>query len=338
MAIDLNTGAKAAFKGFRTQTLYILDRILNSNSQDVFYPEGAEDLLIKSQSGEITEVIQIKNYSSNLALSNLEPEKEDSFFRRSLNDYYNQGIHPKIILVSFGILGQELESLMTEKESPSIRKKLVSKKYNYSVQEVDWLFKHLSISTVDEANLTTLVTRHLSNAITGFSSEIAFDLLMYWLYLISEKKEYVNRAKLIDKLQSIGLFFSRRKSFLSEFGTTILPFEISSKKGRELLANEFYQGVSTRYEHIIEGFDVIRDEKIAELQRLFQNSNVVLIQGASGQGKSTLAYRYLHSYIPGNHSFRIQQSFSLSQISKIQAALRVLVKEYDLPISILDLG
>lgn len=333
MSIALNSGAEAAFKGFRTQTLYILERILNSNSQDVFYPEGAEDLLIKSVTGEVKEVIQIKNYTSNLALSDLEPEKEDSFFKRSLTDYYEKDIHPNIILVSFGVLGQELATFMTEKNSPPIRKKLISK--NYSDDEVNWLFNQLSISTVDEAHLTTLATKHLSNSITGFSSSIAFDLLMYWLYLISEKRGYVNREKLISKLQSIGLFFSKRKSFLIEFGTTILPLKSSEERDREQLADEFYQGISTRYEHIIEGFDVIRDKKIEEIQRLFQNSNVVLIQGASGQGKSTLAYRYLHSYIPEDHSFRIQQSFSVPQIPKIQAALKLLVQEYDLPISIL---
>lgn len=333
MTVEINSGAKAAFKGFRTQTLYILERILNSNSQDIFYPEGAEDLLIKSKSGEIKEVIQIKNYASNLTLSNLEPEKEDSFLKRSLANYHEQNISPKIILVSFGYLGQELEALMIKKESSSIRKKLVLKKY--SETEVDWLFRHLSISKVNETNLTTLVTKHLSKSITGFSPEIAFDLLMYWLYLISERKEFINKIKLIKKLESIGLFFSKRKSFLNEFGTTILPLEVNGKRNREVLANEFYQGVSTRYEHIVEGFDIIRNKKISELKRLFQNSNIVLIQGASGQGKSTLAYRYLHSYIPANHSFRIQQNFSISQISKIQAALKVLVKEYDLPITIL---
>ncbi|MEO1808109.1 MAG: hypothetical protein AAFU33_25075 [Bacteroidota bacterium] len=278
MSNALNSGAKAAFKGFRTQTLYILERILNSNSQDVFYPEGAEDLLIKSKTGKVKEVIQIKNYASNLALSNLEPERKDSFFRRSLTDYYEEGINPEIVLVSFGLLGQELATLMAEKKSPSIRKKLISKKY--SKDEVSWLFNHLSISTVNETNLTNLVTQHLSNTLTGFSSIIAFDLLMYWLYLISEEKGFVNREKLISKLQSIGLFFIRRKSFLIEFGTTILPLESSEKRDREQLADEFYQGISTRYEHIVEGFDVIRDKKIEEVQRLFQNSNVVLIQGA----------------------------------------------------------
>ncbi len=333
MSKESNSGAKAAFKGFRTQTLYILERILNSNSQDVFYPEGAEDLLIKSETGEVQEVIQIKNYASNLALSNLEPEKDDSFFRRSLSDYYEEDIHPKIILVSFGVLGQELATLMTESKSPPIRKKLIAKKY--SKDEVNWLFNHLSISTVNETNLTTLATKHLSNTLTGFSSTTAFDLLMYWLYLISEERGFVNREKLISKLQSIGFFFSKRKSFLIEFGTTIIPLESSDERDREQLADEFYQGISTRYEHIVEGFDVVRGKKIEELQKLFQNSNVVLIQGASGQGKSTLAYRFFHSYIPQNHSFRIQQSFSVSQIPKIQAALKLLVKEYDLPISIL---
>lgn len=333
MSKNKNTGATPAFRGYRTQTLYILEKILNSDSRDVFYPEGAEDLLIKTNTGQIKDVVQIKNYSSNLALSDLEPEKEDSFLKRSLVKFYEEGQNPNLILVSYGGLGKELNILKTQKESSSIRKKLIAK--NYSEDEIRWLFKYLSIEKVDETKLTELSIEHLSKSISGFSSKVAFDLLMFWLYKISENKGFIDREKLVSKLNSIGLFFSKRKSFLIEFGTTIQPFERENKINRELLAEEFYQGVSTRYEHIIEGFDVVREEKIAELKELFQNSNVVIIQGASGQGKSTLAYRYLHSYFPENHSFKIQQSFSTSQIPKIQAALKILVESYDLPISIL---
>ena len=64
MPDNANTGASAAFKGFRTQTLFILNRILCAKSEHIFYPEGAEDLLIKTQNGDIVEVIQVKNYTS----------------------------------------------------------------------------------------------------------------------------------------------------------------------------------------------------------------------------------------------------------------------------------
>ncbi len=332
MFTDTNSGAEAAFKGFRTQTLYILERILSSNSQDIFYPESVKDLLIKSGSGEIKEVIQIKNYSSHLALSNLEPEKEDSFFKRCLTAFYKENLNPNILLVSFGELGRELSTLKSEKKSSSIREKLLAK--NYSVAEVQWIFNQLSITEVDETKLTDIAIEHLSDVITGFSPEIAFDLLMFWLYKISENKGYVDKDSLIGKLKNIGLFFSRRKSFLIEFGTTIQPFE-RNNTNKELLADEFYQGVSTKYEHIIGGFDVIRKPKIIELQSLFQESNVVVVQGASGQGKSTLAYRYLYSHFPNNLSFWIHQSFSTSQIPSILAALKVLVEPYDLPVCIL---
>ena len=42
--METNSGAKAAFKGLRAQTVYILKRILGSTGDEVFYPESAEDL------------------------------------------------------------------------------------------------------------------------------------------------------------------------------------------------------------------------------------------------------------------------------------------------------
>ena len=49
-----NSGAKAALKGYRLQTLYILYEILQSrDSELIFQPEGNEDLAIYQGAGSI---------------------------------------------------------------------------------------------------------------------------------------------------------------------------------------------------------------------------------------------------------------------------------------------
>ena len=109
MASDDLYSAKATFRGFRGQTLYILSRVINDTEKCSYRPEGREDLDIYSKN-ELRELIQVKFYSNDLTLSDLKPEKESSFLRRSLNSF-KDGLNLKISLVSFGPIGPELKML-----------------------------------------------------------------------------------------------------------------------------------------------------------------------------------------------------------------------------------
>lgn len=102
------SGAPAALQGYRLQALYTLRRVLapDIDGTQLFQPEGTEDLDILDQEGAIVEAIQVKSYS-NLALSDLEPEKENSFLRRAVS--LLEGENPPVVkLVNFGAIGPEL--------------------------------------------------------------------------------------------------------------------------------------------------------------------------------------------------------------------------------------
>lgn len=61
-----NSGAKAALKGYRLQTLYILHEILLSKDSDlIFQPEGNEDLAVY-QGKKLVRAVQIKAISEPL--------------------------------------------------------------------------------------------------------------------------------------------------------------------------------------------------------------------------------------------------------------------------------
>lgn len=53
----------------------------------------------------------------------------------------------------------------------------------------------------------------------------------------------------------------------------------------EKLQNEYREGISARPEHIRKRLDVIRNKWIEQVEINFEKSNIVLIRGASGQGK-----------------------------------------------------
>ena len=76
-------GAKAAWKGFASQTLYIAQRLMFLDDESDFFPEKVEDLLVKKDGIPIKSV-QVKNITSDLTLSHFDPQSSDSFFRRSL--------------------------------------------------------------------------------------------------------------------------------------------------------------------------------------------------------------------------------------------------------------
>jgi GTPase SAR1 family protein len=52
--------------------------------------------------------------------------------------------------------------------------------------------------------------------------------------------------------------------------------------------------------------DFPRHDKINAIAQAFEKSQTVIIHAASGQGKSALAYRYLHEHFAENYRFSIE--------------------------------
>lgn len=79
--LSSSSGSQAAFRGYYSQTLYILHRVLSGSNDFVFQPEKEEDLAIFDNNGDLIEVVQVKDYSSPLTLSDL----GNDFFNRCRN-------------------------------------------------------------------------------------------------------------------------------------------------------------------------------------------------------------------------------------------------------------
>ena len=99
--------ATGAYRGYRRQALYTLYRILTDNIAK-FQPEGKEDLAIFQDTGQLSEIVQVKSYSHALTLSDLEPCKKDGFFARLARETaLLESV--QIRLVSFRPYGPELQ-------------------------------------------------------------------------------------------------------------------------------------------------------------------------------------------------------------------------------------
>lgn len=332
-------GAPAAYRGYRLQALYILKRILTPETDEcVFQPEGKEDLDIRNAGCKLIESVQVKSYP-NLAFSDLwGREKADEgqgqasnavapFFRRAVDLLAH---HPSsaVRVVNFGKIGPELMAAWSPEtaidgdgRAASSRRKVTAKlsKKGVSPDGIDVLFSRVQMVDLDEDEVTSEVFGLLSEIVTGIDPENAFDLLNFWIYRISEKQQSATRAEVIQAIQGVGKFLAECRAHHAEWFTVIRPIEgkAISETEMERLREEFYQGVSARFEHIAAGLDFIRPDKLYAIARAFDSHSIVILHAASGQGKTALAYRYLHDNFP--ESWR----FSIELIEGRQHALRI---------------
>src|SRR5689334_16091553 len=124
--------ATPAYRGYRRQALYALSRILGqNNSADlIFHPEGSEDLSIYGDNHSLLEVIQVKDYTSPLQLSDFKVDKPGSFFYRAAS-LLQSSPSAKLFLATYGELGPELEGALgaDEQDQKNVIRKLAQRRF-----------------------------------------------------------------------------------------------------------------------------------------------------------------------------------------------------------------
>lgn len=336
--INQSSDATPAYRGYRLQALYTLYRVLNQEGPSrKFQPEGSEDLAIYDSEHRLLEIIQVKQRSSSLSLSSFKPEKPNSFFYRASAEL-ERNPNLLITLVAFGAVGPELCNAL--KNSGSDRTNVAGKIENYghlTKAKVTEVIDKAILQPVDESDLTAKVHTTLKESLPGVDPESAFDLLMRWLYDCAENQTIVTRATVIDRINRVGEFVVARAAYHMEWFTSIIPLEDTLTEAvshRDALANEFYQGISARYDHILADLDVIRDQKLSAIDGAFRKHRIVIVHAASGQGKTTLAYRYLRDFFPSQWRFRVTSMGSREQVLRAAFAIAKHADAIGIPIAV----
>ena len=320
-------GAISALRGYRTQFLYSLYKILKDYKNDyVFNPEGEyEDLDILNRNGDYVEIIQIKNKSETLVFSDL-LSKKDSFFGRAIKLLDKQD-NVAVRLISFGRVSDELF------DRKKLSNKLVQK--GFEKNKVDKLLENYQNPlVVSETWLNEELIKLIKNIRNFLNPTVTIELLIFWIYKSAEMQKKIKSKEIISTLDSIGIFLNEQKNFVNQFGNTILPFSDRkpSDSDERILQNEFYYGVSAKYEHIIHGLDVHRDDKLEQIKDAFFHNNIVFIHGASGQGKSTLAYRYIYDFSNVYVSYELKLSNNYNEVYETINSLNALSKSLSFPV------
>lgn len=334
--MSASLGGPAALRGFRLQTIYALWRLLMNEQHCSIRLEGAEDIDILGSDGSVTELVQVKAYSQPLTLSDFFPKGRSSFLRRVVAGVTR---YPQATwrLVSIGDVGPELANAWEAqgKERDAVEAKLT--KRGFQPHEIQLIFTRLEITKESaEALHSGIIARLREMSIAGGEPVNARDILCFWLQLCSESRKRISVDDLHEKLQDVGRYFAARRSHHAEWFTAIRPIELEQgvEYDHELLRRELYQGVGARYSHIAADVDVPRRQKLKDIDDEFQKTNVIIIHGASGQGKSTLAYRYLHEYVPAKLRFEVASIQDLRHAQSISAALIGYARALEVPLFI----
>lgn len=330
-----NIGAISALKGYRVQFLYSLNRILSCNEHESeFHPEGKyEDLDVYNKEGEIIEIIQVKDFADTLTLSNILSKKENTFIRRALKAY-NENKTPKIKLVSFGNVSNEIKELCSTKYSQKLISKL--KGLQLKDHEIEILQTNFEYEIVDEHIIENDIIANTQKWGTLTDIGITFNLLLYAVYYASENQEIITPITFKKQFDEICKFQKERISFNKTYNSLIRQLDTKiDTENIEQLQIGFYNGISANYKHILANVDVKRIDKLDSIQNKFHESNIVFIHGASGQGKSTLAYRYLHDYYSLSTVYELKQlPENINKIYEVIETLEGISKGIRFPITI----
>lgn len=326
-------GAQAALAGYRKQALVNLDRILAPGADGLtFIPDGIEDLDILGPDGELAELLQVKAYADDLVLSHFTPEKPHSFLRRAAARATRPDL--RIIVATFGRIGPELQGAWNgdAQHRAGVVRKLREK--GYTDQEVELLFSSVRFERVDEDVLRARVFARLRENLTGGDPESAFELLTNWLYQASEQGRRITPADVTARVTSVGRYLAERTAHHQEWFTSIVPLVdgAPSEERRAELGGEYALGVGARYEHIVAGHDVPRSSPLTDIHAAFESgSRAVLVHGPSGQGKTSVAFRYLHDYVPEAWRFSVRAVQDRRHALSVAAALAGHFRAFDAP-------
>ena len=323
-------GAASAWHGYELQTLYICERILRESSRElIFLPETVEDLLVIKPDGSV-EAVQVKAKNSPLTLSDVIPSKgkEDSFFGH-VAYFLANGIEVTPVLVSCGPLSPELRDFQEgdRKGTKAVLGK-ISKAFGDAVGSC--CREKMAVETVTEKQLRENILNLTSafpvikaacklyqTAATGMVRDAERD---------RQRLGFSDFEILANRIAFSGAGISGQ---FAQFGKTLFPLIERFKATAERPDIEDYRlGIDAVPEHIACDFDFPREKWVDAIDAAFSRSQMVIVHGASGQGKSTICFRYLYERVPACNCYLVTGLSSLEDAQGIVAFFNAVSEEH----------
>ncbi|MDD4497016.1 MAG: hypothetical protein PHV51_02515, partial [Methanosarcinaceae archaeon] len=325
-------GAQSAWKGFSSQTLYIASRIATDTENYDFYPEDIEDLVVKKD-GIVVEAIQVKNISSDLTLSSLASAKssknEEGFFKRVCSLHASFPSLSKICIVYFNKLGEEIDGFLkgNEDHRKSILKKLTDN-HGIPADYAEWLLSSLIFEKASIKELQIIIANQLKDCVPIMAApDLAQSLLIQYVSDLSRTKGCTSFQQWQEQIFQIGTDIAAIDGYYKEYQKSLLRMcDLELVKPLEQLENEFKQGVSAHPAHIRNNLDFHRAGWLNKIDKIMEKDKAVIVKGVSGQGKSSLCFRYLFDRYPEQLVFCVHRVGSSRQAENLAIALKGISK------------
>ena len=286
---------ESTLHGYRVQFLYTLYRMLVSNNpQEVFVPEGKEDLDIYVDE-ILNECIQIKCHAGTLTYRDLySTGRKTSLYSRAICSL-DKNSKVKIRIVS---INGKISNELTDKAK--LKRKLKGdSELKLKDRDAKNLATIVDAAVFNEQEMLSSISSELKSRFVEIDPTFAIKLLTQWIYEAAEHGERLTIEDLEQEIRAIGVVQSKMQAFRNQLGSAIVPlFTENGLAGydEQTLSNEFYDGVSAKPEHIMAGLDIERGDIENDVETAFRKSNIVIVHGLSGAGKSTFAYRYIYEH------------------------------------------
>jgi len=224
-----------------------------------------------------------------------------------------------------------------------MRRRLAVKSNEKAVGDLDAVLDalHGNVVSIEEAVMRAGISGHLAGSIAGMHDSSTVDLLLYWIFESSERQRDITRADLLLQVERVGEYLAGLRDHSTEWMNTVRPL-----KGDEIvpadvarLNDSYRRGAQATWEHVLANSDTPRVSRLSEVRSKLAEFDAVVIRGASGQGKSSLAFRYLHEFHPDGTRFLVRFVEGRSHAARIAAALKAHVLGMRIPaVVLLDLS
>ncbi|HEX9982287.1 MAG TPA: hypothetical protein VGF69_03405 [Thermoanaerobaculia bacterium] len=304
-------GAPAALRGFRLQHLYTLHRLLTDRAVaglDVQL-EGTERLEIFDAAGRPLEAVLVKGKgTAPLAASDL-VSAEDSFFRRAKQRLRENGAMVQRI-VSFGPVGRTLLAMSAARGATldgDVRSTL--ERFDFSRKQID-AFRAVFVvdADLDEAALEREVHASLRETVAGVDPAAAFLYLSGWMHQVMEERRRLTARDVREVLAAAGRFATEAEAQHAEWFTTLVPVQEPAAA------------------------DENRDAQLDAVDAAFARMHVVVVHGASGEGRTALASRYLQERMPSAWRFQVRAPRDVMRTMRVALALGAHARAVGVPL------
>ena len=156
---------------------------------------------------------------------------------------------------------------------------------------------------------------------------LAKELLIHHISVLSKGKGYTTLKLWQEKIHEIGTNIAALDGFYKEYNKSLVRLdELQLNGDHKQLEKEYLQGVSAHPTHIRNNFDFKRNYWMEEIQAVINSKGVAILKGVSGQGKTTLCYRYLIDTYPEGWVFCVRTIANEGQAQNLVSALEGLGK------------